>query len=125
VPADPGDLEALQARLTQGSEAAAASAQRSVEALERVAEVAERESRIQRIHELLAVVLEMRRLFNEQHKAHQDEMGWCPGYNSPEALARLNLCRRLETHLVLFDRDLTKLAMTESRTPSMMGRKSL
>jgi hypothetical protein len=114
VPADPIDLEALQDRLVESSEAAMAAAQRSVEALERVAERADRDSRTQRIHSLLDVVLEMRRLFNEQHKAHQGEVGWCPGYNSPEALARLNLSRKLETHLVLFDRDRTKLTMTES-----------
>ncbi len=82
---------------------AAASAQaahatkRSVLASEKAARLAEQDAIVRRIYSVLDVVLEMQ-LFNDQ--VVMSELN--PRSGSPEALARLALCRRLEVRLVPF-----------------------
>ena len=78
---------------------AAQATERSVVASERAARLAEQDAEVRRVESLLDVVLEMRSLFNEQSAA----TFLIPRQGSPEALARLALCRRLEARLVPFE----------------------
>jgi hypothetical protein len=73
-------------------------------ASERAAALADQDARCRRVEALLDVVLAMRELFNEQHAAHEREVPpWVPSPHSPEALARLALCRKLEGRAVPLD----------------------
>lgn len=100
---------------TQASVRAAEATERSVAASERAAALAAQDARVRRIESVLDTVLEMRELFNEQQAVHKnDGTPWTPGWGSPEALARLALCRRLEGRLVLFADELG--ARTSVRT---------
>jgi hypothetical protein len=85
------------------SSLAAAATERSVAASERAAALAEQDAIYRRLEALLDVVLAMRELFNEQHASQVLGSPWVPAYNSPEALARLALMRKLEGRLVPFD----------------------
>jgi hypothetical protein len=65
------------------------------------------------VNELADVLLEMRHLFNVQHAAHKDDgVPWTPEYQSPEALERVNLSRRLDLRLTRFDRERVQLPLT-------------
>ena len=90
--------EASEKSATASVQAARAT-ERSVVASERAARLAEQDAEVRRIESLLDVVLEMRELFNEQIAVIQ----LFPRRGSPEALARLALCRRFEVRLVPFE----------------------
>jgi hypothetical protein len=92
-------------RSTEASECAATASvqavlatERSVLASEQAARLAEQDALVRRIDPVLDVVLEMRQLFNDQVVISELN----PRNGSPEALARLALCRRLEVRLVPF-----------------------
>jgi len=82
---------------------AAAATERSVAASERAAALAQQDAIYRRVEAVLDVVLAMRDLFNEQRVSHGTGSPWVPEQNSPEALNRLALMRKLEGRLVPFD----------------------
>ena len=103
------EASVLAAQATERSvvaaESAAKATERSVAASERAAALAASDACYRRIVATLAVVLEMREAFNDQHAAHEsEEPPWVPPTHSPEALQRLALMRTLEGRLVGIDR---------------------
>ena len=92
-------------RSLEATQRAAEATERSVGASEHAAALAALDARSRRIEALLDTVLEMRQLFNQQNAAHENEVPpWVPGWHSPEALARLALCRQLEGRMVPFEK---------------------
>lgn len=89
--------------------------QESQSALESSADQTAQDVRVRRLQDLHDVVVEMRAMFNEQHRTHsQDLEVWAPGYGSPETQARLALQNKLRGRTVLFEHEPNALPRTQS-----------
>jgi hypothetical protein len=91
-------------RAADATERATAASVRAALASEDTAAIASQDAKIRRTESLLEVVLEMRELFNYQVAVQKlKATPWDEAIDSPNALARLALSRRLEGRLVLFE----------------------
>ena len=91
-------------RAADATEVATSASLRSALASEATSALASQDARVRRTEFLLELVLEMRELFNYQVAPLEVKAtSWDEAIDSPNALARLALARRLEWRLVLFE----------------------
>jgi hypothetical protein len=92
----------LGKRTTKAAEESARATKESVKATELATALAQQDARLRRVEGILDVLLEIRDTWNKQHADHRNEPGWVPALDSPEQLARLDLCRKLDGRLLFF-----------------------
>lgn len=103
------DAAEASKRAAEATEASVAASLRAAEATERTVAATETtaalvasSTRERRLGGVIDNLVRIRTLFNEQAAHFREVPSWTPGPGSPEALARLSLCRELEGRLAPF-----------------------